>query len=178
MAAHLESLFALKKPQAQREEEVLYLGFTASDQAYALPIACVREILRIPRIHTFPKVPAFVKGVVDLRGTILPVVDLRERLGTGSVDRGRGRILVLVPQNQPLGLLVDRAVEVFPVTGELMKPTPELLQRAPVPFLGGLVPHGDMLYYVMDPGLLLTPKEFEALETHAWAPPESDAPKG
>lgn len=174
--APAESLFALKKTQDSSVDETLYLGFTAADQAYALPISVVREILRIPKIHAFPRVPAFVKGVVDLRGSILPVVDLRERLGLGTVDRVRGRILVLVPQTQPMGLLVDRAVEVFPVAGELMKPTPELLQQAPVPFLAGLVPRGEVLYYVLDPGLLLTPKEFEALETHPWVRPEPDAP--
>ena len=169
-----ESLFALKKQPSAAADETLYLGFTAADQAYALPIAVVREILRIPRIHTFPKVPPFVKGVVDLRGAILPVVDLRERLGLGTVDRAKGRILVLVPQTQPMGLLVDRAVEVFPCDGEVMKPTPDLLQQAPVPFLAGLVPRGEVLYYVLDPGLLLTPKEFETLETHPWVRPEPD----
>lgn len=171
----LESLFSHRKLDLATEEELLYLGFTAADQAYALPISFVREILRIPKIFSYPKVPNFVKGVVDLRGTILPVLDLRERLGTGTVDRAKGRILVLVPQTQPVGLLVDRAVEVFPCAVELLKPTPELLQHAPVPFLSGTVRHGESLYFVMDPRLLLAAKEFETLENHRWGLPESDA---
>lgn len=173
--AQLESLFNHRKLESSSEEEVLYLGFTAADQAYALPIAFVREILRIPKIFSYPKVPTFVKGVVDLRGTVLPVIDLRERLGTGSVGLTKGRALVLVPQSQPLGLLVDRAVEVFPCTAGLVKPTPDLLQHAPVPFLTGTIHHGELLYYAMDPTLLLTPKEFETLETHRWGSPEADA---
>ncbi len=168
--AHLESLFALKKSQAGAREEVLYLGFTAADQAYALPIACVLEILRVPKVHGFPKVPAFVKGVIDLRGTIVPLLDLKERLGLGTVDPAKGRVIVLVPRTWPLGLMVDRAVEVFPCGEGLMKPRPEALKDAPVEFLQGVVPVGDRLYYVLAPDRILTPKEFEALESRPWAP--------
>ena len=67
------SLFDLKKDRAHREEEVLFLGFSVGDQSYAVRIPSVREILKVPRLYSLPKVPAFVKGVMDLRGQILPV---------------------------------------------------------------------------------------------------------
>ncbi|MCI4397888.1 MAG: chemotaxis protein CheW [Acidobacteria bacterium] len=169
----MESLFAARKPQAAPEVEALYLGFAVAGQDYALPIGCVREILKVPQIHAFPKVPSFVKGVIDLRGAILPVVDLKERLGLGAVDRAKGRIIVLVPNHQPMGLLVDKAVEVFPCPGELLKPKPDLLSKAPVPFLAGIISREGTLYYALDPKLLLTPREFEVLETHEWAKPKA-----
>ena len=168
----MESLFAARKPQAAPDAETLYLGFVVAGQDYALPIACVREILRVPKIHAFPKVPEFVKGVIDLRGTILPVVDLKDRIGLGTVDKARGRVIVLVPNHQPMGLLVDKAVEVFPCPGELLKPKPELLQKAPVPFLAGIISKEGTLYYALDPKLSLTPREFEILETHDWTVPD------
>ncbi len=168
----MESLFAARKPQAEPNAEVLYLGFIVAGQDYALPISSVREILRVPKVHAFPKVPLFVKGVIDLRGAILPIVDLKERLGLGLVDRAKGRVIVLVPNHQPMGLLVDKAVEVFPCPGELLKPTPDLLRKAPVPFLAGIISREEALYYVLDPKLLLTPREFELLETHAWVAPD------
>jgi len=168
----MESLFAARKPQAAPDAEELYLGFVVAGQDYALPISCVREILRVPKVHAFPKVPAFVKGVIDLRGAILPVLDLKERLGLGAVDRAKGRVIVLVPNHQPMGLLVDRAVEVFPCPGGLLKPTPDLLRKAPVPFLAGIISREQTLYYVLDPKLLLTPREFEVLETHLRSAPD------
>lgn len=162
------SLFQLKKERAQVEEERLFLGFTAGDQAYAVAVDAVREILRVPKIFTLPRVPAFVKGVFDLRKTIVPVLDLKERLGLGAVEPKKGRIIVLVPGNKPLGVLVDTVLEVFRTPEGAILPPPDMLDPAQIGFISGMVRTKDHLYLLLDPKAILTPKEFRTLETRSW----------
>ncbi len=168
--AQFASLFQFKKERIQESADRLFLGFAAGTQAYALEVSSVREILRIPKITSLPKVPSFVKGVIDLRGAILPVLDLRERLGLGTVDPKKGRVVVMLPGgSQALGLLVDSATEVFSAPPEDVLPPPEALRRPQLTFIEALLRTPAELYLLLKPDTLLTPKEFEALESHAWS---------
>ncbi len=163
----VEFRFASDKIQSQKkEEEILFLGFMASDQAYALHINYVREILKIPKIFTLPQTPSFLKGVVELRGNILPVLDLKERLSLGSVHHKKGRIIVVTISGQSLGILVDRVTEVFPANKGEIKPTPSVIQKSILPFIEGIVMVKEQLYYILSPMNLLTQREYEMLETH------------
>jgi purine-binding chemotaxis protein CheW len=163
-----ESPFALKKTQPE-EERLLLLGFSLGDQSYALEVPSLREIVRIPKIFSVPRAPAFIKGVIDLRGEIVPVIDLRERFGLGTVDLAKGRIIICVPGFQPAGFLVDRAREVFSAARQDVKETPGMLHETVMPFVKGMVHSKDNLYYILHASLLLTEKEQEALAaTRNW----------
>jgi purine-binding chemotaxis protein CheW len=167
--AQFSSLFQLKRERAKPEEERLFLGFTAGDQAYATDVAAVREILRIPRIYTLPKVPSFVKGVIDLRGVVMPVLDLKERLGMGPVDLKKGRVIVVVPGNKPLGILVDTVVEVFRTSPKAILPPPEMLEEGQLGFIEGMVRVDAHLYLVLNSRTMLTPREFKTIESRTWS---------
>ena len=95
---------------------------------FGLPIDSVREIVMVPEITPVPESGRFVRGIINLRGRILPVLDLGDRLGLGpGPTDGSGRILVVEHQGRhPLGLLVDEASEVLRVAPELVGPPPEL----------------------------------------------------
>src|SRR5688572_22190546 len=95
---------------------------------FALPIASVREIVMVPEITPVPDVGPFVRGIINLRGRILPVLDLAQRLGFGrGPEHPAGRILVVEPQREhPIGLLVDDASEVLRVSADAVTPPPEL----------------------------------------------------
>lgn len=170
--AQFASLFQLKKERHQAEEERLFLGFTVGEQSYATEVSLIKEILKIPRIFSLPKVPAFVKGVIDLRGAILPLIDLKERLGLGSVNLKKGRVIVMVPGNRPIGLLVDTVVEVFRTVPKEIKPPPEMFRQPHLQFIRGMVRVGDQLYLILDPRELLTPQEFSSLESQVWTAPK------
>jgi purine-binding chemotaxis protein CheW len=169
--AQFASLFQLKKERHQAEEEGLFLGFVVGDEAYAVEVGLIKEILKIPRIYSLPKVPSFVKGVIDLRGAILPLMDLKERLGLGPVDLKRGRVVVMIPGNKPIGLLVDTVVEVFRTDLKEIKPPPDMFRQPHLKFIRGMVRVGEQLYLIMNPRELLTPQEFSTLESHAWSSP-------
>lgn len=162
------SLFDLKKDRVHREEEILFLGFSVADQSYAVRIPFVREILKVPRLYSMPKVPAFVKGVMDLRGQILPVVDLKERLDLGSVEAKTGRVVVLSAGKCPLGFLVDRVREVFSASAESLRDAPEVFQQPHMDFIDGMVRSGEALYLLLNPSRVLTPREMKTLEAQAW----------
>lgn len=169
--AQFASLFQLKKDRNQIEEERLFLGFSVGDQAYSTEVSLIKEILKIPRIFSLPKVPAFVKGVIDLRGSILPLIDLKERLGLGSVSLKKGRVIVMIPGNRPIGLLVDTVVEVFRTVPKEIKPPPEMFNQPHLKFIRGMVRVGEQLYLILNPKELLTPQEFSTLENHNWTSP-------
>ncbi len=102
------------------------LRMGVGETAYAVPIGCVREILQVTRLTPLPKTPAFVKGVMNMRGAVVPVIDLGARLGHAASDQGRRACVVVVdgkplsdaehpPSDAtvPIGLLVETVYEVF-----------------------------------------------------------------
>lgn len=168
--AQFASLFQFKRERVRQDPERLFLGFTAGGQGYALEVSTVREILRIPKITSLPRVPSFIKGVIDLRGSILPILDLRERLGLGTVDPKKGRIVVMLPGgSQPLGLLVDAATEVVKAAPEDILPPPEALQAPQMDIIESVLRAPGQLYLLLRPQSILTRKEFEVLEAQPWS---------
>jgi purine-binding chemotaxis protein CheW len=99
------------------------LVFHAADAAYAVPVECVREIVRVRPITPIPRVGGDVRGVISLRGEIVQVIDLRRRLGLAPIEPTRGsRIVVLDRDGGAAGLLVDGVREVLRVRGEAIAP--------------------------------------------------------
>ncbi len=162
------SFFELKKDRTQKEEEILFLGFTVGDQSYATKIPFVKEILKVPRLYSMPQVPGFVKGVMDLRGAIIPVTDLKERLGLGSVETKTGRVVVVMVEKKPMGILVDSVLEVFSIPQAEVKSAPEVFQAPHMVYLEGMVRKDDRLYLLLNPRNILSPKEMQTLEKSDW----------
>lgn len=106
--------------------ELQLVGFRVGQQSYALPIEAVREIVRPPEITAVPQAPEYVAGVMNLRGRILPVVDLRKRFSAPADSSPKNRVLVAVGEGKLVGLLVDSASEVLKVLPEAIEPSPKL----------------------------------------------------
>lgn len=105
------------------------VALRCAQSTFGIPIDRVREIVMVPEITPVPDSGEFVRGIINLRGRILPVLDLGLRLGLGPGPRDRsGRIVVVEPERQQfLGLLVDEASEVLRIAEGLLSPPPELL---------------------------------------------------
>jgi len=102
--------------------------FRLGDETYGLDISQIREVLNIQEVTALPHLPKFVKGVISLRGQVVPVVDLREKLGMSGGTPRRPRILVLdLPK--PLGILVDDVSRVLKSAEGRYSTVPELLSE-------------------------------------------------
>jgi len=105
--------------------------FEVKEQIYALEVAAVREIVRIQEITPLPNAPALIEGVIDLRGAVVPVIDLAKLLGRGTADAGMlARIVVLETDGLVLGLQVDAATDVLTIDAARLEDVPELAAQA------------------------------------------------
>jgi purine-binding chemotaxis protein CheW len=122
-------------PAVQRESWVV---FELAGEHYGLPVAAVREILRVGTITRVPHTPAPVRGIANLRGRILAVVDLRVRLALPPAEIGpRSRILVVDSRHRTLGLLVDAALQVVKLApGEIEPPPADVMTARSAYILG------------------------------------------
>jgi purine-binding chemotaxis protein CheW len=106
--------------------------FEVKDQAYAIDVSHVREIVRFQEITPLPKAPELIEGVIELRGGVIPVIDLGRALGVESVDResSQARIAVLECDNLVVGLMVEAATDVLSLNAAAMEDPPALATHA------------------------------------------------
>jgi purine-binding chemotaxis protein CheW len=121
-----------------------YLSFRLGEEVFASSVAKVIEILEVPRITKVPKSPAYMRGVLNLRGSVLPVIDTRLKFGMPSTtDTVNTCIMVLNVQIDKesfvLGALVDAVQEVFEITDDEIKPAPSIGSKYKSEFIEGMV---------------------------------------
>ena len=117
-----------------------YLTFALDHEEYGLPVLKVREIIKMMDITAVPQVPNHVKGVVNLRGKVIPVVDLRVKFGLGSQDYTDRTCIIVVEvvmlaSRVMMGIIVDHVSEVLNITPEEIEQTPEFGERVQTDYL-------------------------------------------
>src|SRR5215471_11520854 len=120
-----------------------YLTVGLANEAYGIAVLKVREIIRMLKITPVPQMPAFVKGVINLRGRVIPVVDLRVKFGLKAEFAERTCIVVVqvkLPTEQvvQMGLIVDSVEEVVTLTHEEIEPTPDFGTKVDTTYLMGM----------------------------------------
>jgi purine-binding chemotaxis protein CheW len=109
------------------------LTFKLSDQEYSLDIMSVREIRGWTRTTPLPHAPSYMKGVINLRGTVLPVMDLAQRLGLPQREHTDRNVIIVVKHEDVMtGLLVDAVSDIIALTADDLQPPPEI-QTSTVP---------------------------------------------
>lgn len=115
------------------------VGFRVGTETFGVPITCVHEIVRVPEITNVPDSPEFVEGVINLRGKIVSVVDLRKRFGETQIDpHKKNRVIVVESDNKLVGLIVDAASEVLRIPQADIEPPPSVLQNAESSYVTGV----------------------------------------
>ena len=107
------------------------ISFRIGDQEFCVDIMDVRELRGWTPTTPLPHAPTFVRGVLNLRGVVLPVVDMSERLGLGHCEAGARHVVIVVCiRDQWVGLLVDNVCDILAVGGAELQPTPEMAGEA------------------------------------------------
>lgn len=142
----------------QKTSEIELLSFHVGDHEYSVDIMSVREIRGWTHTTSLPHSPEFVRGVINLRGTVLPVIDLDLRLGLdGSEPSERNVIIVVDIQGRSLGLRVDAVSDILSIPLDAMTPPPDIVDDADESFLRALTIIDDRMVRVLDIGTLLPP---------------------
>jgi len=128
-----------------------YLTFSLGQEEYGVEILKIQEIKGFAPLTPLPNAPAHVKGVLNLRGTIVPIVDLRAKFGLPSVADTKQTVIVVVQvAGQTLGFIVDAVSDVLTVDGAQIQPTPDLHGQVDTTALTGLVQAGEKLVLLLD----------------------------
>ena len=127
------------------------ITFEVADQVFALDIMAIREIRAWSPTTRLPSVPSSVVGVVNLRGTVLPVIDLAARLGWPAIEASpRHAIIVVQLGGKQVGLIVDSVSDIVTIDSASLQPPPATSANGVVPFLEGLASLGDQMVMVLD----------------------------
>jgi purine-binding chemotaxis protein CheW len=126
------------------------VGFRVGKEDFGVPIGIVHEIVPMMEITAVPDSPNYIEGVINLRGRIIPVVDLRKRFAEAVVPNRRNRIMVAELDGHRVGLVVDAANEVLKIDPELIEPPPNVFQQGDLNYVTGVGKLGGKLVILID----------------------------
>ena len=168
MSLSMSEISTLSKPELGESQLVV---FTLAGCEAAVGIRQVREIIRVAEITMMPKAPPFLEGIINLRGKIIPVVDLKRRFQMPLVDRTEeSRVLIVEIDDQMIGFLVDKVVEVLKTTLTAVEKAKGPVLNIGPDFLDGLLPLEKRLILLLNLKKLLALDDAKALpdrESHS-----------
>lgn len=137
-----------------------FLTFALGQEEYGVEILKIQEIKGFSTITPLPNAPSFIKGVLNLRGTIVPIIDLRKKFSLPEVGYTKFTVIVVVQvQGKTMGFVVDAVSDVLNVAGADIQPTPDLYGQVDTSFINGLARTGEKLVILLDIEKVLTAAE-------------------
>ena len=137
-----------------------YLIFNLADEYYGVDILKVQEIKGYTTVTRIPNTPDFLKGVINLRGTIVPIVDLRMKFGMGVTEPTAFTVVVVVNvRNRVMGFLVDAVSDVLDMNTKNIQPPPDMGSSVDITFIAGIGNAQDRLVTLLDIDRVLTEEE-------------------
>jgi len=151
------------------DKEGKYLTFSMAEEEYGIGILKVKEIIGMMAITTVPKTPEFVKGVINLRGKVIPVVDLRLRFGMEAIDYNERTCIIVVEIEGTsgtvmIGIVVDAVSEVLNINGGDIEDTPTFGAKLDTNYILGMAKMEGGVKILLDIDQVLSGEEISALE--------------
>lgn len=141
-----------------------YVTFLLGEEEYGLGILAVQEIIGFSRITHVPHLPDFIKGVINLRGTVVPVIDLRLKFGLGQAEYNNHTCIIVVRlADRIMGMIVDVVSEVINLPDGSVEPPPPFGTNIKADFVKGMGKVGDRLLIVLDMDKVLSSEELSAI---------------
>ena len=155
------------------ERRAQYLYFLLGQECFGLPIARVREIIEFSGVTELPMMPPYLRGVINLRGRVVPVIDLQARFGRGAMEAARRTSIVIVelgssegaPRDATLvvGVMVSAVTEVVELDASAVEPPPAFGAAIRVTFISGITRHRDRFVVLLDLDEVLSVEELSQL---------------
>lgn len=138
-------------PENSKSEQTEYLSFRIGENEYSVDIMSVREIRGWTKTTSLPHAPRFVRGVINLRGTVLPVVDLAMRLGLTETDpEDRNVIIVVDVGSRVMGMRVDAVSDILSLTNDQLQAPPDVATASSARFVKALTILEDRMVRLLD----------------------------
>ena len=136
-------------------ETTQYLTFKLEDEVFALDIGKVREVLDFTTATKVPQTPDFMRGVINLRGSVVPVVDMRMKFGMTATDRTVNTCVIIVEiavdgESTVLGAMADSVQEVIDLEQDNIEPSPRIGTKLNTDFIRGMGKHNDQFIIILD----------------------------
>ncbi|MBI3903637.1 MAG: chemotaxis protein CheW [Nitrosomonadales bacterium] len=145
-----------------------FLTFTLGSEEYGLDILKVQEIRGYDAVTTIANTPAFIKGVINLRGTIVPIVDLRIKFNLGTVEYNQFTVVIILNLgHRVVGIVVDSVSDVLALTPEQIRPAPELSSALDTRYIMGLGTVDERMLILVDIEKLMSSSEMALMNEMA-----------
>ena len=142
-----------------------YLAFHLGSEEFGIPVLNVREIMGLQDITAIPQTPSYVKGVINLRGKVIPVVDLRLKFGLPQAEYGsRTSIVVVTVRQLVVGVVVDGVTEVLNLNAADIENTPDFGEGVTIPYILGMAKTKGKVWMLLDIDQVLTSQELASLQ--------------
>lgn len=142
-----------------------YLTFTLASETYGIDILKVQEIRGYDSVTRIANTPEYIKGVINLRGVIVPIVDLRIKLGVGEVSYHEFTVVIIINvMGKVMGIVVDGVSDVVALTQEAIKPAPEFGSALDTRYITGLGTMNDEMLILVDIEKLVTSEELHVAD--------------
>lgn len=151
------------------DAENQFLTFILADEEYGVDILRVQEIRGWDSVTTVPNAPDYLKGVINIRGTIVPIVDLRMRFGMEQLEYGPITVVIVLKvigdnRERIMGIVVDTVSDTYDVPEEDIKPAPDFGEKIEVAFVKGLATVNEKMLILLDIDKLLNSGELNVLD--------------
>jgi purine-binding chemotaxis protein CheW len=155
----------MDETQKKQDAELMQLvTFSIGEEEFGVDILKVQEIIRMMEITKVPRAPDFVEGVINLRGKVIPIIDLRKRFGLSTRDHDKHtRIIVIEINNMIVGFVVDSVSEVLRIPSNTVEPPPPVVSGLESEYISGVGKLEDRLLILLDLDRLLSGEEREVL---------------
>ena len=159
------------------EEKSTYLTFGLGEETFAMDVSNVREVLDVIDVTKVPRTPDYMLGVINLRGGVVPVVDMRIKFGLPATDKSVDTCIIVTEvdldgETTVIGALADSVQEVFEMAGDEIEPPPSLGMRLNAEFVKGMGKREDRFIIILDVNRIFSTEElieFQGSDTEGMA---------
>ena len=147
-------------------KDIQVVGFRIGREDFGVPISAIHEIVRMMEVTQVPDAPDYIEGVINLRGRIIPVIDLRKRFGEREISKNKkNRIVVAEINGRQVGLMVDSASEVLKIPPDQIEAPPNVFGDTEVNYVTGVGKLGGRLVIMVDLAKIMQRGDLKRLDT-------------